>query len=107
MAALMALLTWPLVLLVPLVDEYERHFNHLQNDLFYWVTAVSVSVAVLGAWWNILAVVFMKPRKAVRVLFGPFADAFKPKWAIVLLAIGSVMMILSAGVGFVHYEYFN
>jgi hypothetical protein len=101
---LLALLTWPLVLM-PLGEIYEDRLTRFPGDLRYWVTVISANVAVLGAWWCVLAAVLLKPRKVARVLFGPFAHAFKPKWAFWLLAIGSGVMALSAGVCIMYYRY--
>jgi hypothetical protein len=103
---LLALLTWPLGLLIPLADGYERHFSRLQNDLDYWVTAMSVIIAVLGLWWSIMAAVILASRKMVRVLFRPFADVFKPKWVLLFLLIGLGLTILSLGWGILYYRYF-
>lgn len=104
---LLVLLTWPLGVLIPVADEYERYFSRLQNDLDYWFMAFSVILAGLGLWWSLLAVVFLKFRKTARVLFRPFADRFKSSWALLLLAIGLGLMILSLSLGIVYYSYFN
>lgn len=103
---LLALLTWPLVLLIPLADGYERHFSRLQDDLDYWVIAMSVIIAALGLWWSILAAVILTSRKTVRVLFRPFADSFKPKWVLLFLLTCSGLTILSLGWGILYYRYF-
>ena len=103
---LLVLLTWPLVLLIPLADGYEHPFSRLQDNLDYWVTATSVIIASLSLWWSILAAVILTSRKMVRVLFRPFADAFKAKWALLLLLISLALMILSAGTGILYYKYF-
>ena len=100
---LLVLLTWPLVL-IPLAEEYEDSLSRFSGDPGYWVMALSAIIAVLGVWWCILAAVLMKPRKVVRLLFGPFADAFNPKWALRLLVIGSGVIVL-AGVCFMYYRY--
>ncbi len=100
---LLALLTWPLVL-IPLAEGYEDTLSRIPGHPGYWVMAILVTVAVTGAWWCILAAVLLKPRKAVRVLFGPFADVFKPNWALRLLVIGSGVMVL-AGACIVYYKY--
>ncbi len=100
---LLGLLTWPLWLLVPLAEGYEHSFSRLQDDLDYWVMATLVILAGLGLWWSILAAVFLKPRRLLRVLFRPFADAFRSKWALLLLLIGSGLMILSVGAGILYY----
>lgn len=102
---LLVLLTWPLVL-IPVAEEYEDSLSRFPGDPGYWVMAILVTVAVMGAWWCILAAVLLKPRKVVRVLFGPFADAFKPKWALRLLVIGSGVMVL-AGACIMYYRYSN
>ena len=104
--ALLVLFTWPLVAFVPLAEDYERRFSRLQDDFDYWFVAMSVIVAGLGLWWSTLAVVFLKSRKTVRVLFRPFADGFKSRWTLLLLAIGLGLM-LSLGVGIVYYRYFT
>ncbi|MCK4856590.1 MAG: hypothetical protein KAT58_01335 [candidate division Zixibacteria bacterium] len=106
---LVGLFTLPLVLLIPLAEEYERHFSRLQNDLDYWFTACtvfSVAFAAMGAWWGILALVTLILGKRVVVLFRPFADAYKAKWAFLLLVIGLGLMILSMGTGILYYRYF-
>jgi len=104
---LVGLLTWPLGVLVPVADEYERYFSRLQNDLDYWFMAFSVILAGLGLWWSVLAVVFLKSRKTVRTLFRPFADGYKSSWALLLLAISLGLMILSLSLGIVYYSYFT
>ena len=106
-SVIVALLTWPLLLLVPLAEEYESHFSRLQNVLDFWVTAFSVILVALGAWWGILAVVSLIFGRMAAVLFSPFADSYKAKWALLLLAIGLGLMILSAGFGLVYYTYFT
>ena len=98
-------LTWPLVL-IPLAEEYEDSLSRYSGVLNYWVMAISGIIAVLGVWWCILAAVLMKPRKIVRVLFGPFADTFKPKWALRLLVSGVGVMVL-AGACIIYYRYSN
>jgi hypothetical protein len=107
-SVLLALLTWPVGLLFSLAEGYEHTFmessSRLNNETDYWVMAVSVTLAGLGLWWNVLAAVVLKPRRLFRVLFMPFADAFKPKWALWLLLIGLVLMVLSAGTGIIYYR---
>ncbi|TKJ35717.1 MAG: hypothetical protein CEE38_13990 [Planctomycetes bacterium B3_Pla] len=103
---LVGLFTLPLMLLIPLAEEYERHFSRLQNDLDYWFTAFSVAFAAMGAWWGILALATLILGKRVVVLFRPFADAYKAKWALLLLVIGLGLMILSMGTCILFYKYF-
>jgi len=104
---LLTLLTWPLVFL-PLADEYENTLigssGHFDNETDYWIVATSVIVAGLGLWWSILATMVLKPRKLLRVIFHPFAEKIRSKWAIRLLLIGLVMMIFSAGTGIIYYR---
>lgn len=109
-SVLLALLTCPLVLLLPLADAYEHTLigstNRFNNEGDYWVMAVSVILAGLGLWWCILAIVFLKPRRLLRILFEPFAEKLRSKWAILLLLIGLAMVILSAGTGILYYQGF-
>jgi hypothetical protein len=104
---LLVLFTWPLIVFVPMAEDYERQLIRLQDDFDYWFVAMSVIVAGLGLWWSILAMVFLKFRKVVRIGFRPFADGFKSSWALLLLAIGAGVMILSLGVGIAYYKYFT
>ncbi|MGB2862945.1 MAG: hypothetical protein WBC05_06435 [Sedimentisphaerales bacterium] len=110
MFALLALLTWPLGLSIPLAEGYEHEFressSRFRNETDYWIVAASVIVAGLGLWWSILAATVLKPRKLLRVIFNPFAERLRSKWAIRLLLIGLAMMILSAGTGILYYKYF-
>jgi len=104
---LLTLLTWPLIL-APLADEYEHTLiessSRFNNEGDYWPVAISVIVAGLGLWWSILGAVVLKPRKLLRIIFNPFAEKLRSKWAIRLLLIGLVMMILSIGTGIVYYQ---
>lgn len=104
---LLALLAWPLPVLFSVAEEYERHFSRLQEDFDYWLVAMSAIVAGLGLWWSVVAVVFLKFQKIVRFGFRPFADGFKSSWALVLLAVGLGLMILSLSLGIVYYRYFT
>ena len=107
---LLALLTWPLGLLIPLADGYEHTLressSRFNNETDYWIMAASVIVAGLGLWWSILASTVLKPRKLLRVLFRPFAEKVRSKWALRLLLIGLALMILSAGTGILYYQNF-
>lgn len=105
---LLALLTWPLVLLCPLADAYENtlvgSFGLFDNEGNYWTMAATVIVAGLGLWWCILGAVVLKPRKLLGVIFHPFAEKIRAKWAIRLLLVGLTLVILSAGVGIFYYQ---
>ena len=107
---LLVLLAWPLVLSIPLAEGYERDFREsydsFSNETVYWVMAVSVILAGLGLWWSILAALILKPRRLLQVLFRPFAEKMKSKWAIRLLLIGLALTILSLGWGNFYYRYF-
>jgi len=107
---LLVLLAWPVGLLFSSAEGYEREFREsyyrFSNETDYWVMAVSVILAGLGLWWSILAAAVLKPRKLLRILFAPFAEKVRSKWAIRLLLIGLALMILSAGTGIVYYKYF-
>lgn len=103
---LAVLLTWPLMLLIPLADEYERHFDRFQSDVDYWFVAMSVILVALGVWWCILAVVSLIFGRVTPVLLRPFADTYKAKSAILVLLIGLGLMLLSGGMGLVYYTYF-
>ncbi len=108
--ALLALLTWPLVLSIPLAEGYEHEFressSRFSNEIDYWIMAVSVILAGLGLWWCILAAAVLKPRKLLHVLFKPFAEKTRSKWAIRLLLIGLALIILSVGTGILCYQDF-
>ena len=105
---LLVLLTWPLGLLLPLADAYEHTLigssSRFDNETDYWIMAAPVIVAGLGLWWSILGAVVLKPRKLLRVIFNPFAEKLRSKWAIRLLLIGLVLLMLSAGTGIVYYR---
>ncbi|HCO96404.1 MAG TPA: hypothetical protein DIU00_21105 [Phycisphaerales bacterium] len=107
---LLALLTWPLALLIPLADVYERDFresyHYFSNENDYWFVATPAILAGLGLWWSILAIVLLKPRRLLQVVFRPFAEKVRSKWALRLLLIGLVLMILSAGIGVLYYQDF-
>jgi len=107
---LLVLLAWPLALSIPLAEGYERElresYSRLSNEAGYWITAVSVILAGLGLWWSILGALILKPRRLLQVLFMPFAEKMRSKWAIRLLLIGLVLMILSAGTGVLYYQGF-
>ena len=107
-SVLLVLLTSPLVVLIPLADAYEHTFiesiSRFDNETDYFIVAAFVIVAGLGLWWSILAVTVLKPRKLVRVIFNPFAERLRSKWAIRLLLIGLVMLILSVAAGIVCYQ---
>ncbi|UCF15044.1 MAG: hypothetical protein JSW59_16670 [Phycisphaerales bacterium] len=100
------LLILPLLLLVPLAEEYETHFARLQNEFDYWFVAISVVSAAMGAWLGILALAALIFGNRIRVLMRPFADAYKAKWTLLLLIIGLGVMIVSAGVGLAYHAYF-
>ena len=102
-----ALLTLPLCVLIPVAEVYERSFEGLQNDFDYWLIAMPGIVAGLGLWWSILAVVFLKFRNMARILFRPFADGYKSSWAVLQLAIGLGLMILSLSLGILYFSYFT
>lgn len=103
---LLTLLTWPL-LFVPLADEYEhtliKSIDRFENESDYWPVAVSVIVVALGLWLSILGALVLKPRKLLQVIFWPFAEKIRSKWAVRLLLIGLVLMIL-AGMCLVYYQ---
>ena len=107
---LLLLLAWPVGLLFSSAEGYEREFREsyyrFSNETHYWVMAVSVILAGLGLWLSILAAFILKARRLLHVLFRPFAEKMRPKWAIRLLLIGLALMILSAGTGIVYYKYF-
>jgi hypothetical protein len=107
---LLALLTWPLGLSIPLAEGYEHEFressSRLRNEVDYWVMAVSVILAGLGLWWSILAAAVLKPRRLLRVIFRPFAEKVRSKWALRLLLAGLALIILSAGTGVLYYQDF-
>ena len=107
---LLVLLAWPVGLLFSLAEGYERDFREsyyrLSNETDYWVMAVSVIVAGLGFWWSILAIVLLKPRRLLQVIFRPFAEMVRSKWALWLLLAGLALMILSAGTGILYYQDF-
>jgi hypothetical protein len=107
--ALLVLLAWPLSVLFPIAEVYEqpRRYYRLQDDFDYWLVAMSFIVAGLGLWWSILAVVFLKFRDMVRILFKPFADGYKSSWALLLLAISLGLMILSLSLGILYFSYFT
>jgi len=104
---LLALLTWPL-LFAPLADEYEhtliQSIGRFENEGDYWPVAVSAIAAGLGLWWFILGAVVLKPRKLLGVIFHPFTEKIRAKWAIRLLLIGLAIIILSTGLGIVFYQ---
>ena len=104
---LLALLTWPLLFL-PLADEYENTMigssSLFNNEIDYWIMAASVIVAGLGLWWSIVGAMLLKPRDQLRVIFDPFAERLRSKWAIRLLLVGLAMLIVSAGTGIVYYQ---
>ncbi len=107
---LLVLLAWPVGLLFSLAEGYERDFREsyyrFSNETDYWFMAVSVIVAGLGFWWSILAIVLLKPRRLLQVIFRPFAEKVKSKWALRLLLIGLALMILSAAMGIVYHQGF-
>lgn len=107
---LLVLLTWPLGLSIPLAEGYEQEFresfSRLRNGADYWVMATSAILAGLGLWWSILAIVLLKPRRLSQVVFRPFAEKVRSKWALRLLLIGLALMILSAGTGVLYYQDF-
>jgi len=102
-----ALLILPLLLLIPLAEQYETHFGRLQWELDYWFVAFSVMFAATGVWWGILALPVLIFGKKMTVLLRPFADTYKAKWALVMLTIGLGVMIVSAILGLVYYTYFT
>ena len=69
--------------------------------------AHAVDLVALAAWWGILAVVSLIFGRMAAVLFRPFADSYKAKWALLLLVIGLGLMILSACFGLAYYTYFT
>lgn len=101
------LLTWPVVLAVAIGEEYEGQVSQLDSEFDYWFSAFSAGFAAMGAWWAILALVTLIFGTKAAPLLRPFADGYKTKWAFILLIIGSVVTIVSAGVGFAHYTYFT
>jgi hypothetical protein len=61
----------------------------------------------MGAWWGILALVTLIFGKRAVVLFRPFADVYKAKWALLLLVSRLGLMILSLGTGILYHRYFT
>jgi hypothetical protein len=102
-----ALLILPLLLLVPLAEEYETHFVRLQFELDYWFVAFSIMFAATGTWLAILALLALIFGKKMTVLLRPFADAYRAKWPLVILTIGLGVMIISAIAAIVYYTYFT
>jgi len=45
--------------------------------------------------------------KKLKLLLRPFGDAYKAKWALVMLIIGLGVMIVSTIVGMAYYRYFT
>ncbi len=99
------LLMWPVMVVIPLAEEYEGHFSRLQGELDFWFVAWSSAFAAMGVWWGILASVTLIFGKKAVPLFRPFADAYKARWAFLLLIIGLGLAIVSAGLGFGYYRY--
>ena len=56
---------------------------------------------------GILALAVLIFGKKLKLLLRPFADAYKAKWALVMLIIGLGVMMVSAIVGMVYYTYFT
>jgi len=100
---LFALLSWPLGILVPLAEEFERSIRasyvRFADDLDYWIMATSFIIAGLGLWWIILGSLLLKWWSLLQLIFKPFAGWFNRKWALFLFLIGLVLMIPSLGLG--------
>ena len=100
---LSALLSWPLGILIPLAEGFERTIRasnvRFADDLHYWIMATSFIIAGLGLWWIILGGLLLKWWSLLQLLFKPFAGWFSRKWALVLFLIGLGLMIPSLGLG--------
>jgi len=81
---LLALLIWPLGLLIPLADAYE----HVGLDMFPWNTgsetpyftiAFVFIAAVMSLWWLALGLIHRKTPRLMGAVFRPFAKTIKPK----------------------------
>ena len=69
-------------------------------------SACSLVSSAAEAWAILASATLILGKKAVP-LFRPFADAYKAKWAFLVLTIGLGLAIVSAGVGFGYYTYFT
>jgi hypothetical protein len=100
---LSALLTWPLAILIPLAEEFERSIRasyvRFVDDLDYWIMATSFIIVGLGLWWILLGSLLLKWWGLLQMLFKPFTGRFNRKWALFLLLIGLGLMIPSLGLG--------
>ncbi|MHC4394915.1 MAG: hypothetical protein ACYS1A_04605 [Planctomycetota bacterium] len=82
--------------------------NYYPGSQFYtfWI---SVGFAVVGLWWIILGILGCAGSTLLKVIFRPFADNFKRRWAGLLLGIGILLIIvcLGAGLFFMSRGYFT
>ena len=101
------LFTLPFWIVIGIAVEYKGRITGLSRELDYWFTACSAAFATMGAWWVILAVTVVFFGKKAAVLLRPFADAYKAKWAFLLLIVGLGVTTVSAGIGLAYYTYFT
>lgn len=103
---LLVLLTWPLLPLIPLADEFEHVFRESSSRFDEdRILGISIVAAGLGLWWTVLGLIFLKPRRVLRIFFNPFADELCSKWPLRLLLVGLGLMILSVSACVLYYKY--
>jgi hypothetical protein len=64
----------------------------------FWLSASSLVVAALGAWWVVLGLLFGKFSATVRNVFFPFADWFERRHGLRLALTGVLLLLISAGI---------
>lgn len=102
--ALLIILLWPVGPAMVFVKGQILHQQICSADVCYHcgpgariVDYIYFSSVAIGLWWTILgALCYVWPR-AVRILFGLFADRFTRKHAVWLMVIGIFVAVLFAG----------
>lgn len=104
---LLFILLWPLILFFGLPYEF-RHWLYLSDHTQLGLARVPYNVSAspllipifVGLWWTILGIIGCTGPRLFKVIFRPFADQLKRKWAGLLLAIGLLMVLIPIVVWF-------
>jgi hypothetical protein len=108
------LLGWPIVFVLETIGQrsfYNGLFynffidNYKPLGIWSYTTDVGqgfglsfIAAAMLGLWWTIVGIICAITPNTVRILFRPFADGFKRKYAHIVIIIGILLALIFAAV---------
>jgi hypothetical protein len=96
------LLLWPLLLVYsPAVGFRHNRILYDQYLAFYpagasyeGISAVLILLSAIGLWWTVLGIIALAAQNLFKLIFRPFADGLKHKWAVLLLLSGILLVLL-------------